>query len=119
MFTVSANLETKKTISYEEVLLLKNKRKVLFFSCSHSTASSVSSVRSSVSSMHDAGRPSVNTSHDVGRSSVSSMHEVGRATSGHSYHHQESSGTGFGQGGTVCVWGNIDDVPKRIILVPL
>merc|ERR1711892_834447 len=59
----------------------------------------VSSVRSSVSSMHNAGRPSVNTMHNVGRSSVSSMHESGRATSGQSYSHQESSGTGFNQGG--------------------
>ena len=104
MFAFSANLETKKTISYEEVILFKDEKKVMSLSISHSTASSVSSVRSSLSSMHEAGRPSVNTNQDIGRSSVSSMHEVGRATSGHSYHHQESSGTGFGQGGTVCVF---------------
>ena len=85
------------------------------FIFSHSTASSVSSVRSSISSMHNAGRPSVDTKHDVGRSSVSSMQETGRssvssmqeagrATSGQSYQqHQESSGTGFNQGGSVSI----------------
>jgi len=102
---VDLTVETDRFEEMDKITMDKNKKPILkqkrpSAMRSHSTASSVSSVRSSVSSMHEAGRPSVNTSHDVGRSSVSSMHEVGRATSGHSYHHQESSGTGFGQGGT-------------------
>jgi len=102
---VDLTVETDRFEEMDKITMDKNKKPILkqkrpSAMRSHSTASSVSSVRSSVSSMHEAGRPSVNTSHDVGRSSVSSMHEVGRATSGHSYHHQESSGTGLGQGGT-------------------
>jgi len=104
---VDLTVETDRFEDMDKITMDKNKKPILkqkrpSTMRSHSTASSVSSVRSSVSSMHDAGRPTVNTSHDVERSSVSSMHGVGRATSGHTYHHQESSGTGYGlgQGGT-------------------
>jgi len=104
---VDLTVETDRFEDMDKITMDKNKKPILkqkrpSTMRSHSTASSVSSVRSSVSSMHDAGRPTVNTSHDVERSSVSSMHGVGRATTGHTYHHQESSGTGYGlgQGGT-------------------
>jgi len=103
--SVDLAMETDRWEELDKITSDKNKKPILkqkrpAAMRSHSTASSVSSVRSSISSKHDAGRASVNTMHDVGRSSVSSMHDVGRATSGQGFHHQESSGTGFNQGGS-------------------
>eukprot|EP00090_Calanus_glacialis_P010894 TRINITY_DN1935_c0_g1_i5.p1 TRINITY_DN1935_c0_g1~~TRINITY_DN1935_c0_g1_i5.p1 ORF type:complete len:663 (-),score=240.20 TRINITY_DN1935_c0_g1_i5:156-2144(-) len=103
--SVDLAMETDRWEELEKITSDKNKKPILkqkrpAAMRSHSTASSVSSVRSSISSKHDAGRASVNSMHDVGRSSVSSMQDVGRATSGQGFHHQESSGTGFNQGGS-------------------
>jgi hypothetical protein len=114
---VDLAMETDRWEELDKITSDKNKKPILkqkrpAAMRSHSTASSVSSVRSSISSKHDAGRATVNSMHDVGRSSVSSMHDVGRssvssmhdvgrATSGQGFHHQESSGTGFNQGGSV------------------
>jgi len=103
--SVDLAMETDRWEELDKITSDKNKKPILkqkrpAAMRSHSTASSVSSVRSSISSKHDAGRASANTMHDVGRSSVSSMHDVGRATSGQGFHHQESSGTGFNQGGS-------------------
>lgn len=114
--SVDLAMETDRWEELDKITSDKNKKPILkqkrpAAMRSHSTASSVSSVRSSISSKHDAGRATVNSMHDVGRSSVSSMHDVGRssvssmhdvgrATSGQGFHHQESSGTGFNQGGS-------------------
>eukprot|EP00091_Calanus_sinicus_P012201 TRINITY_DN2768_c0_g1_i5.p1 TRINITY_DN2768_c0_g1~~TRINITY_DN2768_c0_g1_i5.p1 ORF type:complete len:376 (-),score=127.47 TRINITY_DN2768_c0_g1_i5:1050-2135(-) len=102
--SVDLAMETDRWEDLEKITSDKNKKPILkqkrpAAMRSHSTASSVSSVRSSISSKHDAGRATVNSMHDVGRSSVSSMQDIGRTTSGQGFH-QERSGSGFNQGGS-------------------